>query len=138
MRWRLDAKNNPRDYGIARKFWVGITGRKNTIGDPRLCFGELEVTFLSQRRLASQANVLLARARVTIPYFVCVGRLQCLLSKQSYFVYLKNLDAEKLVWLQAKTLYLALDIDQEIQLHVTLYPTGNAISSARVARLPSR
>ena len=29
MRTRLDAKNNPRDYGIARNFWVGITGLKN-------------------------------------------------------------------------------------------------------------
>ena len=72
-----------------------------------------------------------------------------------YFVYLKTLGTEKLVWLQVKTLYLTLDTlsrfllwicdtfsfsfwDQEIQLHVTLSPAGDAISSACVARLPSR
>ena len=42
-RGRWDAKNNHRDYGIARnfgsglrdcsKFWIGITGLKNPIGD---------------------------------------------------------------------------------------------------------
>ena len=31
---RWDAKNNPRDYGIA--LWVEITGLKNAIGDPQI------------------------------------------------------------------------------------------------------
>ena len=34
MLGRWDGKNNPRHYGIARKFWVGITGLKNPVGDP--------------------------------------------------------------------------------------------------------
>ena len=34
MRGRRGAKNNPRDYGIARNFGSGLKGLKNPIGDP--------------------------------------------------------------------------------------------------------
>ena len=34
MRGRWDAKNSPRDYGIARNLRSGLRGLKNPIGDP--------------------------------------------------------------------------------------------------------
>ena len=34
MRGRRGAKNNPRDYGIARNFESGLRDLKNHIGDP--------------------------------------------------------------------------------------------------------
>ena len=48
MRGRRGAKNNPRDYGIARNFGSGLKGLKNPIGDP--------LPSLRSRRLGSDGR----------------------------------------------------------------------------------
>ena len=36
MRWRWDAKNNPRDYGIARNFRLGFRACLHEGGEPQV------------------------------------------------------------------------------------------------------
>ena len=105
-----DATNNHRDYRIARKFWVGITGVKNPVRDPRLSFGELELTFLTFHFSCLPSKRSFGSCPRDDPILRLRREATMRRNRNSrYFVYLKTLGTEKLVWLQVKTLYLALD-----------------------------
>ena len=133
------------------KITLGITGLHEILGrdyrSEEPCLGPS--SFFQRTR--THFSVATETCLPSETFFWLMPRLQCLLSKQSYFVYLKNLGAKNLYGssrlrpsTQRSIRHLvsfcgsAIHRIQEIQLHETLYPAGDAISSACVARLPSR
>ena len=99
---------------------IGITGLHEILGrdygseepcqGPRLSFGELELTFLTFHFSCLPSKRSFGSCPRDDPILRLHREATMRRNRNSrYFVYLKTLGTEKLVWLQVKTLYLALD-----------------------------